>query len=94
MRGAYLEVLADTLGSVGVLLAGAVTLLYGWPYADPLVAIAIGLFVLPRTLDPGPPGGADPRAGRAAPRRRRRPSGPGSPPSTACSTSTTCTSGR
>ena len=49
VRGAYLEVLADTLGSVGVLLAGAVTLLYGWPYADPLVAIAIGLFVLPRT---------------------------------------------
>lgn len=49
LRGAYLEVLADTLGSVGVLLAGAVTLLFGWRYADPLVAIAIGLFVLPRT---------------------------------------------
>lgn len=49
VRGAYLEVLADTLGSVGVLLAGAVTLLFGWRYADPLVAIGIGLFVLPRT---------------------------------------------
>lgn len=49
VRGAYLEVLADTLGSVGVLLAGAVTLLFGWRYADPIVAIAIGLFVLPRT---------------------------------------------
>lgn len=49
VRGAYLEVLADTLGSVGVLLAGAVTLGFGWRYADPVVAIAIGLFVLPRT---------------------------------------------
>ncbi len=49
VRGAYLEVLADTLGSVGVLLAGAVTLLFGWRWADPLVAVAIGLFVLPRT---------------------------------------------
>jgi cobalt-zinc-cadmium efflux system protein len=49
LRGAYLEVLADTLGSVGVLTAGAVTLLFGWRYADPLVALAIGLFVLPRT---------------------------------------------
>ncbi|HVL85572.1 MAG TPA: cation diffusion facilitator family transporter [Pseudonocardia sp.] len=49
LRGAYLEVLADTLGSVGVLAAGAVTVLFGWRHADPLVAIAIGLFVLPRT---------------------------------------------
>jgi len=49
VRGAYLEVLADTLGSVGVLLSGAVTLAFGWRYADPVVAVAIGLFVLPRT---------------------------------------------
>lgn len=49
MRGAYLEVLADTLGSVAVLLAGALTLVFGWRYADPVAAIAIGLFVLPRT---------------------------------------------
>lgn len=49
VRGAYLEVLADTIGSVGVLLAGLVTLLFGWRYADPIVAIGIGLFVLPRT---------------------------------------------
>jgi cobalt-zinc-cadmium efflux system protein len=50
LRGAYLEVVADTLGSIGVLLAGAATLLFGWRYADPLVAIAIGLFILPRTF--------------------------------------------
>ncbi|MGH3611144.1 MAG: cation diffusion facilitator family transporter [Pseudonocardia sp.] len=49
VRGAYLEVLADTLGSVGVLLAGAATIAFEWRYADPLVAIAIGLWVLPRT---------------------------------------------
>lgn len=49
VRGASLEVLADTLGSVGVLVAGAVTVLFGWRYADPIVAVAIGAFVLPRT---------------------------------------------
>ncbi|MCU1625661.1 MAG: obalt-zinc-cadmium resistance protein [Pseudonocardia sp.] len=49
VRGAYLEVLADTIGSVGVLLAGAVMLGLGWWWADPVVAIAIGLWVLPRT---------------------------------------------
>lgn len=53
LRGAYLEVLADTVGSVGVLIAGAVTLLFGWRYADPIVAIGIGLFVLPRTWSLG-----------------------------------------
>jgi cobalt-zinc-cadmium efflux system protein len=53
LRGAYLEVIADTLGSVGVLVAGAVTLLFGWRYADPIVAIAIGLFILPRTWSLG-----------------------------------------
>jgi len=49
VRGAYLEVLADTLGSLGVLLAGVTTLAFGWWWADPLVAVAIGLWVLPRT---------------------------------------------
>jgi len=49
IRGAYLEVLADLIGSVGVLLSGAITLLTGWRYADPLIGVAIGLFVLPRT---------------------------------------------
>lgn len=49
VRGAYLEVLADLIGSVGVLMSGAITLLTGWRYADPLIGVAIGLFVLPRT---------------------------------------------
>lgn len=53
VRGASLEVLADTVGSVGVLLAGAVMLLFGWTWADPVVAIAIGVWVLPRTWSLG-----------------------------------------
>ncbi len=49
IRGAYLEVLADLVGSLGVLVSGAVTLLFGWRYADPILGVAIGLWVLPRT---------------------------------------------
>ncbi|QUQ71181.1 cation diffusion facilitator family transporter [Kutzneria sp. CA-103260] len=49
LRGAYLEVLSDLIGSVGVLISGLITLTTGWRYADPVIAVAIGLFVLPRT---------------------------------------------
>jgi len=49
LRGAYLEVVADLIGSVGVLVSGLVTVLFGWRYADPVIGVAIGLFVLPRT---------------------------------------------
>lgn len=48
VRGAYLEVMADMLGSFGVLVAGLIVVLTGWPYADPIVGVGIGLFVLPR----------------------------------------------
>ncbi|MEU3271152.1 cation diffusion facilitator family transporter [Saccharomonospora sp. NPDC006951] len=48
IRGAYLEVMADMLGSFGVLASGAITLFTGWTYADPLIGAAIGLFVVPR----------------------------------------------
>ena len=50
VRGAYLEVLADTIGSVGVLAGGFVTWAFGWYLADPIIAVAVGLFVLPRTF--------------------------------------------
>ena len=50
LRGAYLEVLADLVGSVGVLVSGAITLTTGWRYADPIIGVAIGLWVLPRTF--------------------------------------------
>ena len=49
VRGAHLEVLADMVGSIGVIVAGIVTATTGWAYADPIVAAAVGLFVLPRT---------------------------------------------
>lgn len=49
VRGAYLEVLGDLLGSVGVLVAALILLTTGWPYADPIIGVAIGLFILPRT---------------------------------------------
>jgi cobalt-zinc-cadmium efflux system protein len=50
VKGAYLEVIADTVGSIGVLIAGLVTITTHWPYADVVVAILIALWVLPRAL--------------------------------------------
>ena len=49
VKGAYLEVWADMLGSIGVILGAGVIMLTGWQWVDPLVAIGIGLWVLPRT---------------------------------------------
>ena len=49
VRGAFLEVLADALGSAGVIVAGVILITTGWAYADPLIGAAIGLFILPRT---------------------------------------------
>ena len=49
VKGAYLEVWADMLGSIGVIVGAGVIMLTGWQWVDPLVAIGIGLWVLPRT---------------------------------------------
>lgn len=49
IKGAYLEVWADLLGSVGVIAGAIVIYLTGWTWVDTLVAVAIGLWVLPRT---------------------------------------------
>lgn len=49
VHGAYLEVLGDLLGSLGVIAAALLIATTGWWWADPLVAVAIGLFILPRT---------------------------------------------
>jgi cobalt-zinc-cadmium efflux system protein len=48
VKGAYLEVLGDTFGSVGAILAALVIWLTGWKLADPLIGVAIGLLILPR----------------------------------------------
>jgi cobalt-zinc-cadmium efflux system protein len=46
MRAALRHVLADALGSAGVLAAALVILLTGWRYADPLAGLAIALLIL------------------------------------------------
>ena len=48
VKGAYLEVIADLVGSIGVIAAALIMIFTGWPYADPLFAALIGLFILPR----------------------------------------------
>ncbi|MEN4475263.1 cation diffusion facilitator family transporter [Mycolicibacterium cosmeticum] len=50
VKGAYMEVVADTVGSIGVLIAGIVTVTTGWPYADVVVAVLVALWVLPRAV--------------------------------------------
>lgn len=75
MRGAYLEVWSDMLGSVGVILGALIIKFTGWTLADPIIAVLIGLWVLPRTwtlmraagrvLMQGVPDGLDMEAVRA-----------------------------
>lgn len=48
VRGAYVEVLSDMLGSVGVIVAAAVMQITGWGWVDPVIGAGIGLFILPR----------------------------------------------
>ena len=50
VKGAYMEVVADTVGSIGVLIAGIVTVTTRWPYADVVVAVLVALWVLPRAI--------------------------------------------
>ena len=50
VKGAYMEVVADTVGSIGVLIAGIVTVTTSWPYADVVVAVLVALWVLPRAV--------------------------------------------
>lgn len=49
MQGAYLEVISDMLGSIGVIIAALIISFTGWYYADPLFSVFIGLFIIPRT---------------------------------------------
>ncbi len=48
VQGAYLEVLSDALGSVGVIVAAIVWGVTGWTWVDPVIGAAIGVFILPR----------------------------------------------
>ena len=49
VEGAYLEVLSDLVGSVGVIAAAVVIAVTDWAWVDPAVGVAIGVFILPRT---------------------------------------------
>jgi cobalt-zinc-cadmium efflux system protein len=50
LEGAYLEVLADVLGSLGAIGAAVVLRFTGWDWVDPLVGAVIGVAILPRTF--------------------------------------------
>jgi cobalt-zinc-cadmium efflux system protein len=50
VEGAYLEVIADTIGSIGVVVAAVLVRTLGWTWIDTAAAIAIGVWIVPRTL--------------------------------------------
>jgi cobalt-zinc-cadmium efflux system protein len=49
VRGAFLEVAADALGSVTVIVSSLVIMLTGWQAADPIASLVIALMIAPRT---------------------------------------------
>ena len=49
MKGAYLEVLSDALGSLGVIIGAVIIYFTNWYWVDTIIAVAIGFWVLPRT---------------------------------------------
>jgi len=50
MRGAYLEVLGDLIGSGAVIVAGVVILVTGFAQADSIASLAIAALILPRAI--------------------------------------------
>lgn len=46
MRGAYLHVISDMLGSIGAIIAAVLILLFGWGWADPLASVIVAALVL------------------------------------------------
>ena len=46
LRAAYIHLVGDALGSVGVIVTGIVIVATGWRYADPLVGVGIGIFLV------------------------------------------------
>jgi cobalt-zinc-cadmium efflux system protein len=50
VKGAYMEVVADTVGTIAVLIAGMVTVTTHWPYADAVAAVFVAVWVLPRAM--------------------------------------------
>ena len=48
IEGAYLEVVADMLGSIGVVVGALAIMTMDWTWVDPLIGAGIGVFILPR----------------------------------------------
>lgn len=46
VEGAFRHVMADLMGSVGVILSGVLTLAFGWWIADPILSVLIGALIL------------------------------------------------
>lgn len=46
MRGAYLHVISDMLGSVGAIIAALLIMYLGWGWADPLASVMVSILVL------------------------------------------------
>lgn len=46
IKGAYLHVLGDALGSVGAIVAGIIMITTGWMYADPIFSVVIGIIII------------------------------------------------
>ena len=51
VRGAWLHLLTDALGSVGAIAGGLMIWVWGWHWADPAVSVAIGLLVIYSSWD-------------------------------------------
>ena len=49
VKGAYLEVWSDMLGSLGVIVGAILIWSTGWAWVDSIIAVGIGIWVLPRT---------------------------------------------
>ena len=50
VRGAYLEVMGDLIGSVGVIIAAIVILTTGWMPADAIASLFIAVMIIPRVI--------------------------------------------
>src|SRR5690606_28489475 len=46
MRGAYLHVISDMLGSIGAIIAALLIIFFGWGWADPLASVIVAVLVL------------------------------------------------
>lgn len=46
VRGAWLHVIADTLGSVQAIVAGVLIWIFGWSWVDPVASVVIGVLVM------------------------------------------------